>query len=469
VGRLAGSQGFARIVAIKRLHSQYGKDPEFVEMFVDEARLAARVRHPNVVSTLDVVEGSGELLVVMEYIHGETLARVNRKLRDRGERVPPDIAAAIMLGVLQGLHAAHEAKTEHGASLGIVHRDVSPQNIIVGADGTPRVLDFGVAKAAWRAVTTQEGQVKGKLSYMAPEQVNGLAIDRRVDIYAAGIVFWETLTGARLFEGDNPGMLTARVLEGAKEPPSARVSGISTALDELVMKALERKPENRYATAMEMAVALEKATPIATSRRVGEWLSEMVGDSLAERARYVEHVERTSSPSMEAAIAIDVPMDRPETPTHVLPLPAPPASVREPGSLSRGVVTRSEPSALEGQPRPRSLARPLAFGIGAACIVVLGAYVMMRSRHDTAAPVVASSAPPSAETSAAPSEPAPPPPQPPPATATAAPPATADASARPVTKPVARPAAPVKTAAAKCDPPYTIDAKGVRVPKRECF
>jgi len=142
--------------------------------------------------------------------------------------------------------------------------------------------------------------------------------------------------------------------------------------------------------------------------------------------------------------------------------------VREPGSLSRGVVTKSAPSALEGQPRPRSLARPLAFGLGAACIVVLGAYVVMRARHETVAPVLASSAPPSAETRAAPSEATPPPPPPAPVTTTT-PPATADASARPVTKAVARPAAPVKTAAAKCDPPYTIDAKGVRVPKRECF
>src|SRR5262245_51026591 len=150
LGRLLGPVGFSRTVAIKRLHAQYAQDPEFVSMFLDEARLAARIRHPNVVPTLDVVATSGELFLVMEYVPGESLSRLARAARDRMERMPPRIVSAIMSGVLHGLHAAHEAKSERGEPLGIVHRDVSPQNVLVGTDGVARVLDFGVAKAAGR-------------------------------------------------------------------------------------------------------------------------------------------------------------------------------------------------------------------------------------------------------------------------------------------------------------------------------
>jgi eukaryotic-like serine/threonine-protein kinase len=459
VGRLAGSQGFARIVAIKRLHPNLAKDPEFVEMFVDEARLAARIRHPNVVITLDVVEGGGEVLVVMDYVHGATLSKVLRLLRDRDERMPREIVAAVMHGALQGLHAAHEAKTEHGASLGMVHRDVSPQNIMLGADGVPRVLDFGVAKAAWRAVTTKDGQVKGKLAYMAPEQVNGQGIDRRVDVYAAGIVFWEMLTGRRLFEGENPLMLTAAVLGGAKDSPRVHVPEISAELDAIVMKALAVDPAARYQSALEMAVDLERAVPIATTRRVGEWLSEVAKQSLDERARYVADVESKESLSdPQIQVAIDG-----EPATKLVPMPA---STREPGSVSHAVVTAET---LPVQPQPKRPLRAALIGIGAASIVVLGAFLFLRTTHDRReAPATASPpSPPSAPASEA--MPVPPPPAPP---ASEAPVMTA--SAKP-TSPKAAPAVkppPVKTAApaaAKCDPPYTVDAKGVRIPKRECF
>src|SRR5689334_7609894 len=202
-GRLIGPVGFSRTVAIKRLHPQFAKDPEFVSMFLDEARIAARVRHPNVVPTLDVVATEGEMFLVMDYVQGESLSRLTRGLRARDSRIPPDIAVTILAGALHGLHAAHEAKDEQGQPLEIVHRDVSPQNILIGTDGVPRVLDFGVAKAAGRLQTTREGQIKGKISYMAPEQLHGGRVTRQTDIYAAAVLLWETLTGQRLYEGDN--------------------------------------------------------------------------------------------------------------------------------------------------------------------------------------------------------------------------------------------------------------------------
>src|SRR5262245_3092434 len=156
--RLLGPVGFSRTVAIKRLHPQFAKDPEFVSMFLDEARLAARIRHPNVVATLDVVATKGELFLVMEYVQGESLSRLARAVMARGENLPPRIVASIMCGVLHGLHAAHEARDQRGEPLGIVHRDVSPQNVLVGIDGTARVVDFGVAKASGRHQSTRKGK-----------------------------------------------------------------------------------------------------------------------------------------------------------------------------------------------------------------------------------------------------------------------------------------------------------------------
>jgi eukaryotic-like serine/threonine-protein kinase len=164
LGRLLGPVGFSRTVAIKRLHPQFTEDPDFVSMFLDEARLAARIRHPSVVPTLDVVTAGGEIFLVMEFVLGETLARILRTLAPKGERIPLPIVASVFSNVLHGLHAAHEAKSERGTPLEMVHRDVSPHNVMIGVDGTARLLDFGIAKAIGRLQTTREDQIKGKLA-----------------------------------------------------------------------------------------------------------------------------------------------------------------------------------------------------------------------------------------------------------------------------------------------------------------
>ena len=223
LGRLLGPAGFSRTVAIKKLHPQFAKDPDFSLMFVDEARLVARIRHPNVVPTIDVVSDDGSLLLVMEYVAGESLARLLRAARRATGRVPQPVALAIVSGILHGLHAAHEATNDAGEPLHLVHRDVSPQNVLVAADGVARVLDFGVAKAAGRMVATREGTIKGKMAYMAPEQLRAEAIDRRADIYSASVVLWETLTTHRLFEAEGEVGVFGKVLAGASTPPSAVV------------------------------------------------------------------------------------------------------------------------------------------------------------------------------------------------------------------------------------------------------
>ncbi|MET0412246.1 MAG: serine/threonine-protein kinase [Polyangiaceae bacterium] len=291
LGRLVGPVGFARTVAIKSLHPQFARDPEFVESFLDEARLASRIHHPNVVSTVDVVTTEGEVFLVMEYVAGESLAKLVRSSLKRGLEIPPSIALSILTGMLHGLHATHEARNEKREPMNIVHRDVSPQNILVGLDGISRVLDFGVAKAAMRAQATRDGQMKGKLSYMSPEQLNSREVDRRTDVFAAGIVAWECLVGRRLFAGSDPGEVLAKVLTLDIPSPREVSLSVSEPISNAIMRALEREPDRRWATAREFAICLEQSGTLAAGHRVGEWVEENATDALRERQRRVTAVE----------------------------------------------------------------------------------------------------------------------------------------------------------------------------------
>jgi serine/threonine-protein kinase len=296
-GRLLGPAGFSRTVAIKRLHPQFAKDPEFVAMFLDEARLAARIQHPNVVATVDVVALQEELFLVMDYIRGESFSRLMRASRKRDIDVPLGVISSIIVGMLHGLHAAHEARDERGQPLSVVHRDVSPQNVLVGVDGVARVLDFGVAKAAARIQITRDGQMKGKLSYMSPEQLQGKVVDRRTDIFAAGIVLWEALTGRRLFDAEEASEVLRMIVNEEIPPPSAVVPSIARGVDDIVMRALSRDLGTRYETARQFAIALEEAAPLASPREVGEWVELVAGDTLLHRELAVAEIEAVSSVS----------------------------------------------------------------------------------------------------------------------------------------------------------------------------
>ena len=422
-GRLQGAAGFARSVAIKRLHPQYAKDPDFVGMFLDEARLAARIAHPNVVPTLDVVAQGDELLLVMEYVRGSSLSRLLRTLTQKGERMPPHIAAAIAAGVLRGLHAAHEAKSETGDKLEIVHRDVSPQNVLVGTDGIARLLDFGVAKATGRAQSTRDGQVKGKLAYMAPEQITTGAVTRKTDVYAAAVVLWEMLTGRRLFRADNEAKLLALVLDSEVFPPTALVDNLPEGFDPVVLRGLDRDPAKRYATAREMAIDVEAVVGIAPSTEVGEWVELVAADELRERANRIEEIERSvqgSSPGIVShawpinpALAAARRVDEPSTVQHgrgvatlpPLPVPRPPPvhSSRPPATTSlRPVSNGAHGSSLSTpslEPPPRSRRGSAAIiGLAFIACAIGGTFVgiHMSSRPVDAKPVGASAAPTSA-------------------------------------------------------------------------
>jgi serine/threonine protein kinase len=291
LGRLVGPVGFTRTVAVKRMHAAVARNAEFVAMFVDEARLAARIHHPNVVSTLDVVQTEDELFLVMDYVHGESLAHLLAAVANHDKRIPPAITVSILAGALHGLHAAHEATSEDGKPLNIVHRDVSPDNILVGTDGVARVFDFGVAKAQGRLHSTSDGQIKGKLAYMAPEQLDGEDVNREADIYAAGVVLWEALAGRRLFKAKLQSLLLAQVLDGATELPSRYTATLPEGLDEVTMRALNLRAKERYATARELAVALESCLPPASAIEVGRWVAETARERLFSRQLRLAAVE----------------------------------------------------------------------------------------------------------------------------------------------------------------------------------
>jgi serine/threonine-protein kinase len=274
LGRAVGDHGFYRRVAIKRLLPQFARDPQFTAMMLDEARIASCVDHPNVAGVRDVVREDDELFLVLDYIQGDTLARLMR--RAAGTPVPLRIAASIVSGLLHGLFAAHEARDEYDEPLDIVHRDISPQNVMVGIDGITRVLDFGIAKAFGSSHNTSRGDIKGKLSYMAPEQLSAHPATQKSDIFSAGIVLWEALTGRRLFDYASEREAFARPLDFVPPTPSSIVPGLSEALDAVVLRALAPEPEDRFGSAREMALALEAAADMARPSEVGVWVEELM-------------------------------------------------------------------------------------------------------------------------------------------------------------------------------------------------
>jgi serine/threonine-protein kinase len=304
LGRMVAAGGFARIVAIKRLHARYARDPEFVSMFLDEARLAARAPHPNVVSALDVVSSDDEVILVMEYVRGESVAWLVRAAAKAEEEIPLGVALGVMGGVLSGLHAAHEATTDRGEPLGIVHRDVSPQNILDGVDGVARVLDFGIAKAKYRLHSTKDGRLKGKLRYMAPEQLRRDDVDRRSDVYSAAVVLWEMLTGRTVFTDDEPGSLIERIRAGRIASPRTLRPSLPEAVEQVVMRGLADQPDDRFPTALAMAEALERAGVAASPREIGAWVLEKARGTLDAHAAMIVELARHTDATVGAHGAV---------------------------------------------------------------------------------------------------------------------------------------------------------------------
>lgn len=449
-GRLDGPVGFSRTVAVKRMHPHLAAMPALAAAFVDEARLAARVKHPNVVPTIDVLHEDDEVLLVMEYVHGVSLSDLIDAAVACGERVPLKTAASILCGTLHGLHAAHEAKDEKGASLGLVHRDVSPQNILVGTDGVARVVDFGVAKARGRMQTTQDGQLKGKLAYMSPEQILAMELTRQTDVYAAAVVLWETLTCRRLFGAESEGALVKQILDGAVEPASRHATDLPEGVDAIVQKGLARNLSERFRSAKEMAVALEAEAGLTPAWQVGEWVERLGQAQLAKRQRKVDAMER------------DEWVEDASEPVSIIPT----ATNRGPATTA-AITVRDIRRSPEVMPDPTTGAIPrekrqwLWLALAGAVLfgLAVGGWSWLRTPEPVASPVVTASetragsmvsAPtPSHEATTAPSESA----------SAPAPAPTPSVRTTRAQKPV-----PVKN----CDPPYT-EKNGIRYPKPGCL
>ncbi|MGK3967580.1 protein kinase [Sorangium sp. So ce118] len=288
LARRAGVAGLERLVVLKRVHRHLLAQPEVLDMLRDEARLAALIRHPHVVSVEDVLEAGGELLLVMPYVEAVPLAALIKDAAGAGERLPPAVASRVLADVLSGLHAAHEARDLQGRPLDVVHRDVSPRNVLVGADGRSLLIDFGIAKAARRAAVTRSGVLKGTFSYMAPEQLRGARdVDRRADLFAAGAVLHEALTGATLFDGQDEASVLLGILADDIEAPSARAPGVPPELDRVVLRALARDRDERFPTAADFLEALERAQPPAPAREVAALVERRGGAALAARREAV--------------------------------------------------------------------------------------------------------------------------------------------------------------------------------------
>ena len=468
LGRFRGPAKFSRTVAVKCLHPAFAADPELVAMLMDEAHLASRVRHPNVVATLDVVPEAGELFVIMDYVHGESLSQLLRAARAEGREVPLPVASGIVAGMLYGLHAAHEARGERGEPLHIVHRDVSPQNVLVGNDGMTRVFDFGIAKAASRMQHTADGQVKGKLRYMAPEQLRSQPIDRRTDIFAAAAVLWEVVAGRRLFDGADPGAIVTSILAADIAAPGSRRAGVPAALDALVLKGLRRAPAERFADAREMAMALEHAVPPATAREIGDWVERVGGEALAARGARLADLEHAPllAPSGRGPDEPTAPTSLPATGVHARSGLAA-ADEETDISASRNALGPDAAIALSsaGSRRPshaRTATLLVASAIAGAAALFLvtgrgGSGGADPARGDATSVSTSASAPVSVPASA-----------PVPASASASVPASVPVPASVSASAQAPAVRPPRPRSGACDPPYVLE-NGIKRFKKQCL
>lgn len=314
LARVEGNPGFEKLVALKRIHPHLACEPEYIEMFLDEARIASRITHSNVCSVFDFGEADGEYFIAMEYLVGEPLSRVHRRvLADLDQRSSPLLPmrmARIIAQACEGLHAAHELADADGESLHVVHRDVSAENLFVTYDGATQVVDFGIAHARQRVHNTEAGQVKGTFPYMAPEQMTSAVVDRRVDIWALGAVLWELLTLRKLFLRETDVNTMYAVLSGEIQPPSAYRSEVSSDLDDIVLKALQRSPDERWQSAREMGKALRrylaKQDELIGPAEIADWMRQLFPSGelrkreLMEIARSREGVESETAAPIEA-------------------------------------------------------------------------------------------------------------------------------------------------------------------------
>ncbi|MEC7526425.1 MAG: serine/threonine-protein kinase [Myxococcota bacterium] len=303
-----GAAGFSRLVAVKVIHPDMAEDQQAVEMFVQEARITAQIAHPNVVHVEDLGEVSGTYFLVMEYIHGGTLAQLLNALSRNKRRLAPEVAVAIAARIAEGLHAAHEVTDASGRLLGLVHRDVSPQNILLSHKGHVKLIDFGVAKNAAVSHLSHTATLKGKIRYMSPEQARLEPVDRRSDVYSLGLVLWEMLTMRRPFRGKKIFEILEEVRSPRIPPPAQFARDVTPGLDAVVGRALSAHPDDRYADAKDFRRDLVRAFPRAAaidSVHLADLLVSTLRDELEDvRGKFPDQVSQVLAAEQQRALAV---------------------------------------------------------------------------------------------------------------------------------------------------------------------
>jgi serine/threonine-protein kinase len=348
LARLSGAAGFQKHLVLKRILPQYAEDEHFVAMFLDEARIAAQISHPNVCQVYELGEVDGQYFLTMEYLDGVPLASLMRRASRTPRAADTRLIAGLMVQASAGLHHAHELRDANGRPLGLVHRDVTPQNLFVTVDGVLKVLDFGVAKAAGASARTRTGSVKGKYAYMSPEQLKGEALDRRADVFALGVVLFEALTGRRLFWRDTDFL----IFKAINEDPIPLVRDYRVdcplALAEIVARAIDRDRENRYPTVRAMGEAVAEVVQPLGNPAIAEAINEILADEIMERRLLVQKAIANASGDVTGPFSLV------EAPTMAAPMAAP------------------------GEPR-RSRWMAVALVLSAAAILAAGIVIGVRS------------------------------------------------------------------------------------------
>ncbi len=359
LARAVGAGGFTTEVALKLTHAHLRDNPEFSNDLVEEAKIAARIRHRNVVSVIDVGQDESGIFLVMEYVEGDSLSGL---FKAKGGTIPRPIAARFLLDALEGLHAAHELRDDAGALLGVVHRDFTPHNILIGTDGVARLADFGIAKAATRLGHTRLGMVKGKIAYMPPEQAKGMPLDRRCDVWAAGVVAWELLAKRRLYLDDDDVAILLKVATEAPPRLSSVAPEVPAALSEVVATALTMDVEKRCPTAAafakELRVALLASGGVADTPDAAEWMNFHVGGRVSDRRQRAAEVRERRDRTVVSGAMRQAPASRtvteteslkterqaPRDPTVALPTRVLPEPDGKPTDAVSVVAQRPEPS-----------------------------------------------------------------------------------------------------------------------------
>jgi serine/threonine-protein kinase len=399
VGRLVGAMGFQRLVAIKRPHRHLLEDPRLVQMLLYEATLASKLQHPNVVSVQDVVQIDDLVYLIMDLIEGASLSELVRASNEQSVPIPRETSIRILLDTSAGLHAAHELSDDDGTSMGLVHRDVSPHNVLVGVDGVARVTDFGIAKCVnvKGKDTTTTGTLKGKYAYMAPEYIQGRTVDRRADIFSLGVVAWELLAGRRLFLGDSPPATMMSVVREPAPPLSDATDAFGKVLDDVLAQALAKDPSDRFDTVQAFANALESsaraASSVAPASDVGTIVRSLHGEALEKRKRQLKRtledlsrVDRPTDPLPKHMAALDQAPSVHGSTVQVTERLPPVDAASEPSRIP--ILPGSDPSEISLDralpPRRRFLGAWVAGLVAALASIAIVAFALGRSHVDPA-------------------------------------------------------------------------------------